>query len=59
MTIAVTLVEHGYQIDILDTPSYNEGKLKEVASECRSYGHNINVQDAADKLLLLIRNLDK
>ena len=54
-TIAICLVPHGYQIDLLDHKSYLDGKVKSVHSECRDYGDNIDVEEISEKIINLIR----
>jgi len=48
MKIHVTLVPHGYEIDI-----------EEHGAECRSYGGNINVADAVNHLVEQVRTMEQ
>lgn len=56
--IAISLVPHGYQIDLLEWEGYLNDKIKRVHSECRDYGKNINTHKATEKIIELVRNME-
>lgn len=59
MIIAITIVEHGYEIDYLDHQAYLNGKIIEMGFTCRDYGVNVNSEKVEKALKLLVMNADK
>jgi hypothetical protein len=58
-TIAICLVDYGYEIDILNHKDFLNGKVTIAHSECRDYGGNIDVEHLSSMILQLIRDAEK
>jgi hypothetical protein len=58
-TIAITIVPHGYEINLLNHKKVLDGKFAPEHTECRSFGEDINVEKLSNDLIGLIRNGDK
>ena len=59
ITMKVTLVPHGYEISIEGSGRVNLYGESKTLTECRDFGRSIDTQKGIDKIIDVVRSLDK
>jgi hypothetical protein len=59
MPISFSIVNIGYQIDILDHKEFLKGKLKIENSECRDFPIDQDAEEVEKKLIEVVRNPER